>query len=388
MKLSQFIAHIVVDDKFIDMAVREFEAVAPGANRWMILGRKRPLRFVKSAMIDNYSIGAAKALINSNECGAVVFHSLPDATILPQISRSKRVVWLGWGYDYYDRLLAGAYPNGLLLPETRSLMCQAPAASHWRAFRARARVAINRALGRSVPFCPEMLSRVDIFSPVIDIEFHLIRELNPWFRPIYVPWNYGTVEDDLLENSEIARPLGRNILVGNSASPENNHLEVFRCITQHVCLTDRKIVVPLSYGNEWYKRRLIAIGREMFGDQFVPLTDFMPKSAYFRHLQSCGHVFMNHIRQQALGNLCIMMLKGASIYMNPESPLYRWLIEKGAVIRSISTLNRSTAEHTHDLPPLAASEQAANAAMIRAHWGQRFQRAKTRELVDIALGIA
>ncbi|MEH6649463.1 MAG: TDP-N-acetylfucosamine:lipid II N-acetylfucosaminyltransferase [Motiliproteus sp.] len=383
---SQFIVHVTVDEKFIDMALREFEAVAPGINRSIILGNKRQLRYVKSEVLEFHTIKSAKALVRSTKCGAVIFHSLNDLTLLSDIPKDKKVIWLGWGYDYYDRLLVSAYPQGLFLPKTRELSESRPkpplALTMLRKYKSIAKLL----LGRKTIYHPKLLERVDVFSPVIDVEHQMACNLNSWFKSQYVTWNYGTVEDDLSSNNLEYKPVGNNILVGNSASFENNHLEVFDNLERCVDLTGRKIIVPLSYGDDWYKEQLITVGREMFGDKFVPLTRFMDKDAYLEILQSCGHSFMNHLRQQALGNICIMMLKGSNIYMSSASPLYRWFLDRGAVIQSIDA--RATASVTGEisLAPLSSVDQINNIQVIKAHWGRDIQRIRTRQLVDVAMG--
>lgn len=371
------------------MAIREFEAVAPGTNILVMLGRRRPLSHVRSRDVEFFSIRRARQLVKSEECGAVVFHSLA-AELLPLIQHiplGKKVIWLGWGHDYYARLLSSAYPEGLLLPRSRRLLLDAPRPGKIRAVASSCERLINLAIGNSVRYRPALLQRVDYFAPVIDSEYRLACEFNPWFRPGYVSWNYGTVESDMGGDSPTGEPLGENILVGNSATIENNHLEVFEYLNRYVDLSGRQIIVPLSYGDDWYRKRIIADGKSQFGDRFFPLTTFMGKDAYVELLQSCGHVFMNHLRQQALGNICIMMLKGAKIYMHPKSPLYRWMLDKGGVIEPIEALDAASRGVIGKLTPLSDKDRIINVELIKRHWGQETQRTRTRRLVDIALGI-
>lgn len=385
-KLSK-IVHIITDEKFIDMAFREFEAVAPRQNILVMIGENKPLRYVRNKEVRFYSLKHAIQVISSNEYAAVVFHSLGDVLLLKDIPNGKKVFWLGWGYDYYDRLLAGAYPDGLILPMTRSLLFKVQKRGKLRTLLSIFRAVAKRILGRSFRYSP-VLSRIDYFSPVLDIEYQMARELNPSFKPDYICWNYGTVEDDLCNSNADSSANGENILIGNNATPENNHLEVFELITKYVDLTGRKIFVPLSYGPGWYKEKIVAAGHQFFGGQFVPLTDFMPKDAYIELLNSCGYVFMNHLRQQALGNVCIMMLKGAKIYINPKNPLYNWLSKRGAIIHSIDELMTENLTKLTTLTPLSSDAQQKNCSVVKNHWGRDAQRKKTRQLIDIALGAA
>ena len=385
------IYHLVVDEKFIDMALREFEAVAQGLNQAIILGEPRELKYVKNTDVVFMSLAELKWAVSSEDCEAVIFHTLHDWSlpVLAAVPEGKPTVWLGWGIDYYGRLLSAAYPDGLLLPRTAALTGR-----FWierLSFKQLPRKVVNRLrslvgkiFGRSMTFSPNSLQRLDYFIPIIEPEYTLARSLNPWFRAEYVCWNYGTVEDDM-SNGVSTASQGRDILVGNSASFENNHLELFDLLAECFDLEGRKLIVPLSYGNPWYAEKVIAEGNRLFGDQFVPLTDFLPKEQYIEILDSCGHVFMNHLRQQALGNICIMMLKGAKIYLNPINPLYAWLTDKGAFIESINGSNQDSPGKLQTLHPLSDTKRQANRQVIMNHWGRGAQRARTRRLVDVAL---
>ncbi len=179
------------------------------------------------------------------------------------------------------------------------------------------------------------LERVDIFSPVIDTEYRLVRRHLPGLAARHVRWNYGTVEDDYTLPGATSLTSGRNILAGNSATPTNNHIELFERIRRCGDLGDRLIVTPLSYGDVRYRDCVIKVGRELFGDAFVPLVDFMPKESYIELLGSCGHVMMNHVRQQALGNLFISGLMGARLHLSRANPLYTWLGSLGVPVSDI-----------------------------------------------------
>ena len=385
------IYHLVVDDKFIDMALREFEAVAQGQNQAIILGEPRDLKYVKNTHVVFMNAARLKQAFRSGDCQAVIFHTLHEWSLplLAAVPEGKPTFWLGWGFDYYGRLLSDAYPNGLLLPRTAALREQLRVEG--LSFKRlpvklvnRLRSSLAKLLGRSIAFSPNSLNRLDYFIPIIEPEYTLARSLNPWFRAEYVCWNYGTVEDDM-SNGTMVTSSGRDVLIGNSASFENNHLELFELLAENFDLEGRKLVTPLSYGNPWYAEKVIAEGTRLFGDQFVPLTDFLPKEQYIEILDSCGHVFMNHLRQQALGNICIMMLKGAKIYLNAINPLYAWLTGQGAFIDSIDDVNSDSPGKLQTLHPLSDTKRQANRQVIMNHWGRGAQRARTRRLVDVAL---
>ena len=92
--------------------------------------------------------------------------------------------------------------------------------------------------------------------------------------------------------------LGNNILVGNSAHPENNHLDIAYKL-KTINLSNRKIIVPLSYGDNKYKKIILKKYKNIFGNKFKPLLDFISIKDYLNILKSCNICIMGHLRQQA-----------------------------------------------------------------------------------------
>jgi len=376
-----YILHLAHDEKFIDMGFDQFETVTPGQNRLVMRGKPRPLQFVKTNKVEFCSIREIKMLFRDRQCTAVIFHSLHDFTLLEHAPTNKPVVWIGWGYDYYGTLLSTAFPEGLLLPKTRELLTERPCVR--RSVPSICRSVMNRVLGRSAGFRSRLLTKVGIFSPVLKVEYQMACQLNPWFKAKYIPWNYGLDLQGAGADGLSHEGQKPNILIGNSASYENNHVEIFDVLERHISLGDRKIFVPLSYGgDDWYRETIIGLGKKKFGDQFVPITDFLPMEEYAALLRTCGHVFMNHVRQQGAGNICLMMMNGGKIYMNPRSPLYRWFLAEGGAIEAIDAIGDPPGSGKIQLTPLSMPEQLKNICIINAHWGAERQSENMRRLIN------
>lgn len=366
------IVHLIRDDKFIDSALREFERSAPGKNRAVLLAAPKQLNYVSSEVS---FVNETQAISIVKESDAVVCHGLIKRfyPVLEELPADTPVAWLGWGFDYYSGLLEPAFPNGLLQPQTKNLVEDAKP-KKGRAHR------LTRAFQHLVSRSggvdrrrAKIIDRINSFSPVLEAEYDLAVSCQPGFSPDYLPWNYGVAEDDFALGA--SKALGEDILVGNSATPENNHLEAFAYIAERFDLAGRRIIVPLSYGKQWYRDRVVEEGYRLFGDKFVPLLDFMPKQDYLALMDSCGYVFMNHIRQQAVGNLLIALLKGARIFLNTNNPCHSWLSKEGAVFSSINV------GMEEDLMPLREFEKQANSEMVYRCWGRDIQRMKTDKLV-------
>jgi hypothetical protein len=358
----------------------------------VIIGKRSRLRFVKERDVEFYTAREALNLIGDKSCSAVVFHALTNKFLLPRIPKPKTVFWVGWGFDYYERLLSAHYPDGLLLPATRKLLGRNSETLGQMSLQLAA--TLKGALLRGTKWSlglddRKILSRVDYFLPVLRSEYEMAAALNPWFEARFLEWRYGTVEDDLIGTGSTDLNPGDNILVGNSADPLNNHLDAFDILERRVQLGNSKIIVPLSYvpkSNESYRRRVIEIGKKHFGDRFVPLTEFVDIESYIEILRSCGYVFMNHLRQQGMGNICILMLQGARIYLNAKNPAFDWLLKMGCSVQDFQSLDTDSDMKQVTLRPLDPRRQQENASVIWDTWGRDAQRARTRQFVEIALG--
>jgi dTDP-N-acetylfucosamine:lipid II N-acetylfucosaminyltransferase len=366
------IIHVVIDDKFIESAIRLFEAAEPDEHLYLMVDVQQPYVYVKDERVRGVTRKEFEDEINSASTKVVIFHSLPPRhyQLIRLIPDSKKVIWIGWGYDYVDLYQQG-YPGGYVLRESAKISRARLVDRVRQSLSTYANGGLDVILGRSRA---ETLARVDYFSPVLEAEYVLMRRHNPWFKAEYISWNYCTVEDDLSIQSGQPEYVGNNLLVGNSATSTNNHVELFRLIRERLDLQSRKVIVPLSYGESGYREQVLHYGREILGNSFTPLIEFMPAAAYIETLHSCGFVYMNHIRQQALGNILISSLLGAKPYINPISPVYGWLKQLGMHIGNVLEL---------DDVPLSENERVQNAQAVRAHWNRATQIERTRKLIGV-----
>ena len=378
------ILHFVTDEKFIDMASREFEAVAPGRNRFLMLAKPYKLRYIRNTAVEFVSRRACKRLLGKGDYSGICLHNLySGSAVLRYLPAGKKVVWFGWGFDYYNGPLSSPeVSRSLFLPQTQALISQLKARSE-----VSPRLIARRLRGLLLKSMPARsrapLERIDYFSPVLDVEFAMVKERNPWFRAEHVPWSYGTVEDDFSLPGGGVRATGTDLLVGNSSSAPNNHLEIFDWLRGRDDLGNRKIIVPLSYGNEQYRVAVIAAGRELLGDRFVPLSEFQPIEQYLETVSRCGFVFMNHLRQQAVGTVVIALLAGAKLFLNASNPLFEWLRARGAVVFDPALIRPDSSENALVFQPLGENEKQRNKEVVMAHWGREAQKEKTRKVVQL-----
>lgn len=133
-----------------------------------------------------------------------------------------------------------------------------------------------------------------------------------------------------LLHSLIGVPKSKNpirILVGNSATDTNNHMEAFEMLSKFKD-EDIQVICPLSYGDPKYKDRVIEAGERTFGPKFIALTDLMPFDQYVKLLASCAVGVFNNNRQQAMGNIFDLLLFGAKVYLRTDTTMYEMFIKE------------------------------------------------------------
>jgi len=204
--------------------------------------------------------------------------------------------------------------------------------------------------------------RADYFSAPIPEDLSVFKGRFPEFHGHYSQLNYGNAGDTFAGARRLEG--GENILVGNSASFSNNHLEIFGQLAD-LDISGRKIVVPLSYGNPEYRDEIVARGRRLFGEAFTPLIDMLSLEEYLSVVASCNVVIMNHKRQQALGNIGAALYHGAHLFLDEANTTVDFFRSRGAFIYTTKELKAD------DLPrdPLPAAAVATNRRVLETFWG-------------------
>ena len=123
-----------------------------------------------------------------------------------------------------------------------------------------------------------------------------------------VPQKQSTIKNELF------------ILVGNSRSMSNEHIEVLNILSKFKDENIR-IFVPLSYGDvpEGYVDAVDKVGMELFGIKYVPIKTIMDLKAYQEFLSSIDIMVCNHKRQEAWGNLFTLLRSGKKVFVRKNT---------------------------------------------------------------------
>ena len=151
-----------------------------------------------------------------------------------------------------------------------------------------------------------------------------------------------------------------NIQVGNSADPTNNHIEVFEKLRQYKD-ENIKIYVPLSYGPQDHVKYVIAKGKEIFGDKFIALTDFMSFEKYLDFLGAIDITIFAHKRQQAMGTTISLLGMGKKVYMRNDITPWTFFGEIGVKVFDFNSI---------DLVPINSEVMNENIKIIKSYFSK------------------
>lgn len=126
-----------------------------------------------------------------------------------------------------------------------------------------------------------------------------------------------------------------NVLVGNSATETNHHLEVFEMLKKFLP-NKIEVYVPLSYGDEPYREMILHEGRQLLGEAFHPIVTYMKYEDYVAFLAKMDIGIFNNDRQQGMGNITIMLALGKKVYARDDTSMWKRYEREGKCIYPLS----------------------------------------------------
>lgn len=374
------ILHIATDEKWVSKAYSIFEQAYAGCNEVLILSESDKLKYVNDipyTILKQNEINEFRQSEIFRNVKIVFLHSIDLGFYKIRFPHNVKVIWIGFGFDYYDLIYEN--DDDLLLEKTKELKLikgKSHILKNFKIFLMRSffyRVMKKRISKKA------FIKNLDYFIPVLSSEYILIKENYNGIFPELLDWNYGTLENDYSIN--ISVPNGSNVLVGNSATYTNNHLELFDIVKSANLNKENKIICPLSYGDSEYAQHIKKYGEDMFKEQFEAVTGFMDKTKYISLLSSCNVAIFNHVRQQAVGNILIMLYLGAKVYVRRDNPVYAFFIEKGVNIFLIEEIqNEGKIEND-----LSFDQIEKNKELLKGLYSNNAMLYKTKKMISYVL---
>lgn len=161
-------------------------------------------------------------------------------------------------------------------------------------------------------------------------DYELIKE---WYGSTATLYSCFAYPSNVVKIRDCPPSSTKRVLVGNSANPSNNHIEVFEKIKH---LEDIEVICPLSYGGEESAKHIIQAGKSIFGNRFIPILEFMPLEDYNNMLASVDLAIFNHNRQQGLGNILTLLGYGKKVYIRDDITSWRFFSQKNIKVFSFN----------------------------------------------------
>lgn len=360
--------HLLSDEKFTDYAIKQFSGSAMKSD-FIVVSYSEKLQYVSSdvSIINPASDELDSFLRRLNSYSAVVVHGLfwPwMERVIKAVPDSVKVAWVFWGGEIYGRK---DLQYTFLASRTRGLL-------RWQNAKRFIRNRGKAPSGYEMPL--SMFQRVDYCLTDVHEDMEFVKKyINSPMKELW--YNYYSVEETIggLMDAECN---GQNILIDNSCSIEGNHLEAFHAV-RNMPIEGRSVIVPLSYGEPWLRKRLMKKGPTYFGDSFHPLVDFMPREEYNTMVASCAVVVMNHHRQQAFGNIMTALWLGSRVYMSKKSLLYAYFKRIGCILYNVEDDLKPA--NPQALLPLSAEDREVNRNIIRSIYSKDVMRQRNAEIV-------
>ncbi len=359
MKRTLRVLHLTHDEKFFDSVFSEWEMNEDFKNEALFYTPRKNYKFKYIKRIEALEIyhrkKDVKKRLEREDYDVVFIHSMPYNfyQFVTWIPEKKIVIWWGWGFDIYESQ-AGLPPIvniDMFKAKTRRYVNKKgySAIKFW----------VTHFIGRNTAKSLQeaALKRINYYQPVIKLEMDLMRQ-NKFFKAKEFYYKHG---EPILEEF-VERVENGNIILGNSATPSNNHLDAVEVI-QKLKQKNQKIIIPLSYG---YKRYKAWLKPYLPGIDIQPIYDFMPFDKFFQIVDKCSYAVYGTIRQQAMGNISHAISKGIKVFLYKDSLAYQNHIALGFVVFAIEDMTEDSLK-----TPLTREQMEQNNKAIMAEYNRR-----------------
>lgn len=336
--MSNYDLHLISDHvyckKFIEFQNKYF----PNARNLYILLKNKDynLKYIDVNVFNNIEVMnieemGGRLLLYVKNANRVFIHYLKDyiCRFICDYDIKEKLYWKLWGADLYNYIPIELYDE-LTKKFLERLNYPMRSQLYWSS--------------SVLSYRKKAIKKISYILSGFQYEYHKIKyfyDTNVKLLPFFYP---NPIDFSALKNSDetnVAYQKKHNrfaVLIGNSADPTNNHLDMFYAL-KNKDLKNFDIIVPLSYGgNQEYIEYVIKKGKQFFGNRFIPIMEFMEPEDYFSLLKQIDVAIMNHNRAQAVGNVFALLYLGKPVFLKSETSTFKELTDLGFKLFKVEDL--------------------------------------------------
>lgn len=141
----------------------------------------------------------------------------------------------------------------------------------------------------------------------------------------------SNIFQDDLQNIQVKQS-NFNVLVGNSASLTNKHLDALNILKPY-SEDEVNLIIPFSYGGtSEYRERVKQEYKKYFGNKVLFLDNLLTYKQYREILNSTDLVIFSQQRQEGMGNLISLLGFGKTVYLDENNSAYDLFRKQGLTI--------------------------------------------------------
>jgi hypothetical protein len=365
--MNKSILHLATDEKFIDSANWQFEQVFSSQNDFLVFVPNRAYKLKYITADENVELVYQDELEfdliveKLNTYNVVVLHGLDflKSKIVLASQNNVKFLWMFWGAEIYSNPKVPL--DNVIGNQSKKAFFKSYYIEKLKGWFRPLFYSLKHNSEDRFSLVLTAAKRIQLFGTLYKEDYDLLvtkKVLLPscsYVKASYYPIEFLFKESTNLTVNDV------NIMVGNSSSITNNHIEVMSLLSR-LDIGTRKVIVPLSYGDKNYAKNVAKKSKYFLGKNFKAITDFVPLQEYNLMLQSCGIVIMNHYRQQAIGTVLGMLWMGARVFLSNKSTLYHYLIRIGILVNCIET--ELNTHNTNRFTLLSKKEKENNKSIL------------------------
>ncbi|MGB3078882.1 MAG: TDP-N-acetylfucosamine:lipid II N-acetylfucosaminyltransferase [Saprospiraceae bacterium] len=152
-------------------------------------------------------------------------------------------------------------------------------------------------------------------------------QLPPWIFLQFFTFNNIIPDERVATNRD-----SRKVLIGNSATIENNHFDVLNVLTKLNPFV-QTYSLPMTYGQyKRYKSKVKKVFSAKLNEKVFFLEKHLSLDEYYSFINQHPTAIFLHYRQQGLGNILYLIYNGTKVYLSERNTIYHWLKRNGIMV--------------------------------------------------------